>query len=61
MIASEVSSFGAESGATTVRGCGSKVSDGVRAADHLAVAEVHAVELADGEVARAVLRIGEPE
>ena len=34
--------------------------DGVRAAHHLAVAEVDAVELADGDVARAGLRIGEP-
>jgi hypothetical protein len=32
----------------------------VGAADHLAVAEVHAVELAHGEIARTVGRIGEP-
>ena len=33
---------------------------GVGAADHLAVAEVHAVELAHRELARPVLRVGEP-
>ena len=33
---------------------------GVGAVDHLAVAEVHAVELADRDVARAALGIGEP-
>ena len=59
-VASEVSSFGAESGATTVRGCGSNVSTRVGAPDDLAVAEVHAVELAHREVARARARVGEP-
>ena len=55
-MSSEVSSFGAASGATTWRGCGSKVSTVSAPPDHLAVAEVHAVELADRDVARAGAR-----
>ena len=51
LMSSDVSSFGAASGATTWRGCGSKVST-VSRRDHLAVAEVHAVELAHGDAAR---------
>ena len=53
LTASGVSSFGAASGATTAGGCGSKVRTRVRAADDLPVAEVHAVELADGDVGAA--------
>ena len=54
-----VSSFGAASGRTTCSGCGSNVSTVSAAADHLAVSEVHAVELADGDPARARLDVGE--
>ena len=60
LVSSEVSSFGAASGATTARGCGSKVSTVSAPRDHLAVAEVHAVELADRHAARARLGVGEP-
>ena len=61
MISSDVSSLGAESGATTVRGCGSKVSTVSAPRIDLAVAEVHAVELAHGEIAGpARWRVGEP-
>ena len=50
---SVVSSFGVCWGATTDTGCGSNVSTLSAPRDHLAVAEVHAVEGADGDAARA--------
>ena len=46
------------SGATTASGCGSKVSTVSAPRDHLAVAEVDAVELADRDAARARLDVG---
>ncbi len=49
---SVVSSFGVCCGATTETGCGSNVSTLSAPVDHLAVAEVHAVEGADGDAAR---------
>ena len=49
--ASGVSSFGACWGATTETGWGSKVSTLSEPRDHLAVAEVHAVEGADSHLA----------
>ena len=54
---SDVSSCGARVGAQDDGGCGSNVSDGVGAADDLAVAEVHAVERPDGEAPRAALGV----
>ena len=57
---SVVSSFGAASGATTVRGCGSNVSTLSAPRDDRAVADVHAVELADRQSARPGRRVGEP-
>ena len=47
-------------GATTVRGCGSKVSTLSAPRDHLAVADVHAVELAHRQAARPGRRVREP-
>ena len=49
---SEVSSFGAESGADHRARVRLEGEHGVGAADDLAVAEVHAVELAHREIAR---------
>ena len=53
-----VSSFGAASGRTTCSGCGSNVSTVSCTGDHLAVAEVNAVEFADRDPAGARLYVG---
>ena len=52
-----VISLGAASGLTTRSGCGSKVSTVSLPRDHLAVAEVDAVELADRDLPRARLGV----
>ena len=57
---SVVRSLGADAGETTVRGCGSKVSTLSAPRDDLAVAGVHAVELAHRQAARPGLRVREP-
>ena len=59
-MSSEVSSFGAASGAIDRARVRLEGEHRVGAVDHLAVAEVHAVELADRDVAGAALGIGEP-
>ena len=61
-LAGVVSSLGVCWGATTDTGCGSKVSTAVRACDHLAVAEMHAVERAHRHAAAlAALDVGQAE
>ena len=57
---SVVSSFGADVGRDDRARVRLEGQHGVGAADHLAVADVHAVELAHGEVARRGARVGEP-
>ena len=49
LTGSGVSSAGVRSGATTVAGCGSKVSTVSAPRDHLTVADVDAVEGSDGD------------